>query len=463
MTLSAGCEAWTGAGRAAPLRPSGDPRTTREPLARRAATATGGLETKKTWGEILMLARHDGHLRVGEQLPKARPVASNKEVEMDTRPILSVRIAAVAGGIAALVVLDNRGASAQICGGPACVSSADIVDGQVQASDLAGGSVTTSKLQAGAVTGAKVQDESLSEADFFVAQRVMVATKGGDFTSVGAALAAISPSGANPYVVAVMPGLYVENVTMKSFVHLQGAGREVVTLRAADPGLPVITMTSLTNAAVTGLTITNGKSGILNSFSGFFVTISDNRISANLEPGIDNRSSAPLIRDNLVTGNGGFGFDLTGSSAPIIRDNTITDNGGAGIGDFSGATILGNLIRENEYGIAQSCGCSPLIADNVITSNGPLDGIFVENGAKPTISGNSITLSKRNGIRVVSSAAPTILHNRIASNGAAGATDLFVDRSSVPNISLNLYDDISGTTGNGQFNVNSAGNPAPAP
>jgi hypothetical protein len=53
-----------------------------------------------------------------------------------------------------------------------------------------------------------------------------------------------------------------------------------------------------------------------------------------------------------------------------------------------------------------------------------------------------------------------IIHNRITNNGVS-AEDLYVDPTSTPNISFNVYDDINGTTGVGQYNVNSGGDPAP--
>jgi len=60
---------------------------------------------------------------------------------------------------------------------------------------------------------------------------VVVAKSGGDYASVQAAIGSISDAAAdNAYLVWVAPGVYVEQVTMKPYVHLQGAGQEVTVI-----------------------------------------------------------------------------------------------------------------------------------------------------------------------------------------------------------------------------------------
>lgn len=65
---------------------------------------------------------------------------------------------------------------------------------------------------------------------------VVVAASGGDFISIQAAIDSIGDASAsNPYLVWVGPGLYSESVSMKPFIHLQGAGRQA-TVIASDLG-----------------------------------------------------------------------------------------------------------------------------------------------------------------------------------------------------------------------------------
>ena len=71
-----------------------------------------------------------------------------------------------------------------------------------------------------------------TQLDRAVARRVVVAKSGGDFTTISAALAGVTPSASARYVIDVMPGTYVESVAMKSWVHLRGAGPGFSTLQA---------------------------------------------------------------------------------------------------------------------------------------------------------------------------------------------------------------------------------------
>jgi len=60
------------------------------------------------------------------------------------------------------------------------------------------------------------------------AQVITVAQSGGDYTSLGAAMAAISPSSSNPYCILLMPGWYDESayapLTVKSYCSIIGLG-----------------------------------------------------------------------------------------------------------------------------------------------------------------------------------------------------------------------------------------------
>src|SRR3989338_4703180 len=248
-----------------------------------------------------------------------------------------------------------------------CINSFEIQDGQVGNADIADGAVTDSKIT-GPISSSKIQKP---------ANVIVVAKSGGDFASIQAAMDSINPTADNPYLIKVMPGTYVENITMKSYVHLQGAGRDVTTIQALSPSSAVITLNdlSLTTMIISDFTIRGGDYGIFNSFSSS-LTIRGNIITGNGIDGISNASALPTI--------------------PIIRENTIMGN--------------------SRWGVHNGNGSSP-----------------------------------------------TLIHNTITGNGGTNYTDIHVESSSFPNISFNVYDDITGDTGEGQFNVKSDGSLAPAP
>ncbi len=68
----------------------------------------------------------------------------------------------------------------------------------------------------------------------------VVAKSGGDYTTISAALAAITDAGdTNRYLVKVMPGIYSEQVTMKPYVDIEGAGELTtkITYTGRLPGI----------------------------------------------------------------------------------------------------------------------------------------------------------------------------------------------------------------------------------
>jgi len=303
------------------------------------------------------------------------------------------------------------------------VTSAKIADGAVDTTQINNNSILSEDVKfnyAGSASkGGPASDltcstcVSAAELNFSIAgispaaQHKVVAQSGGDFPTISAALAAINPTYLQPFVIDVMPGTYSDNITMKDHVHLRGAGSEVTIINSLTTDKDnVITLPSgITHATISGLTITGGTYGIHIITSGY---ITGNTVNNNTYGIYNNKYSTATISGNIITGNGSYGI-YNYASSPTITKNTIISNSYGIYNDTSSPTITGNTVTSNSSGI----------------------GNF--NSSKPNIFFNNITRNKNN--------------------------DIEVDISSSPNISFNIYDNISGTTGVGAYNVKSNGVP----
>ncbi|MDO8414195.1 MAG: pectinesterase family protein [Gallionellaceae bacterium] len=192
-----------------------------------------------------------------------------------------------------------------------------------------------------------------TQACLAAAGRVVVAASGGDYTTISAALNAINPSASNPYEIEVLPGTYVENVTLKSYVHLKGAGREVTFIQSPN-GNTAVNCNGITNVAISGFSLANSGEGISIAY-GTNVTIANNIISGNGTGIMNYYGSAVEITNNIISNNSFVGLRLAYAQA-AIKNNTITGNtyhGGIWVSYASAGTIIqGNVITNNEQGIA---------------------------------------------------------------------------------------------------------------
>jgi hypothetical protein len=92
---------------------------------------------------------------------------------------------------------------------------------------------------------------------------VVVAKSGGDYTTITEAMNSINPSSTSRYLVWVMPGLYEEQVTVKSYVHLKGVGPATTQIRSTASGnhnnATSATLTLPANSQLSDLTVENAS------------------------------------------------------------------------------------------------------------------------------------------------------------------------------------------------------------
>ncbi len=331
------------------------------------------------------------------------------------------------------------------------------------------------------------------------AQTFTVALSGGDFTTITNALnACVSPGPGNRYLVRVMPGTYIEQVTCKSYVTLQGAGKYASEIVGGVLGAD--------DCTVSGFEITAGIICV-----GTSPTLINNLVSNEGDGIWIQAAGTPWIMENEIVDCDGWGIHCDGwGSNPWIIANKIERNNGGGIRcTDSSPTISNNQILDNQfYGIfligALNFPSEPTIDDNVIGHTFPgavgigiylanyaepriiandiyvnFTGIEIHPDSQPSIQGNNLGYNQGYGIRCFSSgsskpvvikdnhihsnllagldvlnASPVVSHNNIHNNGVV---DIQYAGPTLPTISLNVFDSRTGTGAAGWYNVTTAG------
>ncbi len=353
---------------------------------------------------------------------------------------------------------------------PDSVLSHDIkeADGTSGQDTNTGSGIKTGHIQDGAVTDVKIMGPISSSKIQKPANVIVVAKTGGDFTSIQAAIEAITPTSDNPYLIKVMPGTYIESlgITLKSYMHLAGSGKDTTLIKITGASVG-IRLWNIRDVSISGFAIhgdlTPGTVGfwILNAEN---FTINDNFVGKCASYGLQLGASSGRIMNNVFSENV-CNISAQSATGLEIVNNRITGDGrissyGCGIvSQGSDTRIVNNYIAKSQYGIYLDY-VSPVILGNVITDN--TVGILARS-TFAKITNNTITNNTENGIQVsvVSGASsPVITHNVITGHTIA---DISVDSFSMPNISFNIYDSLSGTTGVGLYNVTSNGLNAPQP
>jgi len=288
-------------------------------------------------------------------------------------------------------------------------------------------------------------------------------------------------------VVAVAKGTYREN--------LDFAGK-AITVRSTKPTSPAVVAATIINgrqqgsvvtfrthetakSALRGFTLTNGSGrpdGVGGTYGGGVYcsdyaspTLANNTIqgnSASQGGGVYCCNYAsPTLTSNTIRSNsagagfGGGGLFCNNHSSPVLTGNTISGNtagyGGGIYCDRCAPTLTSNVLIYNTAtyfggGVACENGAVPTLQGNTISSNSTTDhnggggGIYCA-ASSPLLTGNTITLNQAvyGGAVYCSTAAPTISKNTISGNSGTQGGGIYCCCYSVPLITQNT---ISGNT-----------------
>ncbi|HEB89360.1 MAG TPA: hypothetical protein ENI85_07295 [Deltaproteobacteria bacterium] len=248
--------------------------------------------------------------------------------------------------------------------------------------------------------------------------RILVATSGGDFTTIQAAIDSISPTASNPYLIEIAAGTWVEALTLKSHVELRGASRAGTILELSNPAVPHITATSLAGVVLSRLTIRDTTS---NTPRALAISQSELRlIDVRIEGysldliSADTHSSLEIEHAEFVDPlfNANAGIVLTDSSA-VIEGSRFETKDCAIDAQRSDLALLSSEVVSFKI-CAGGVATTPkgiLIAHNRIVR------VEISGNPRARIVGNDIDGST-GGLDLASSEPIQVLSNRIRSENA---------------------------------------------
>lgn len=274
---------------------------------------------------------------------------------------------------------------------------------------------------------------------------VVVANSGGDFSSIQSAVNSVNPTANNPVLIKIMPGTYVEaiSITYKGYIHFQGSSKETVKI-VAPTSAGVLIGYSANHITVSGITFSSD----FNSGTAVGFSYCDN---------IDIRNNA-FISDT----NSGNGTAITAMYSTLV---TITNNS---VSNFytgiyeqanSDTKIFNNIISEaGGYGINSAGSVRTKIIGNTLTKNGEGIGMSLYNFSRECIVQANIVTGFRTGLNMYEGGGGTITSNVITGN----ITDIYRFPAGAPVnplITFNVFNTINCPGAVGSFNVGSDGLP----
>lgn len=151
----------------------------------------------------------------------------------------------------------------------------------------------------------------------------VVAKSGAEFSSINSATGAAKCVGA---LVKVMPGEYVENVTVNKNQHLLGSGRGLTTIRAASDAYPAVVASG--GSTVEGFSVVGGTNGVFASCSScanVLIHVLNNDISGSSASAVAMTQYATGVVENNSIHKVHTGVNFYQFANTLLRDNEIYD------------------------------------------------------------------------------------------------------------------------------------------
>jgi Right handed beta helix region len=252
----------------------------------------------------------------------------------------------------------------------------------------------------------------------------------------------------------IRSGTCTGNFTLGRDVRIQGSGFDRVTLRAAEPGLPVVTVPRGATTTISGVTITGGRVGALISGR---ATLAFSLISENLSGGVEVRDNGTFEADKLrVSRNKGPGVTVAKAEATLrgslINQNFSNGDGGAGVLVIGGrAELTGTQIESNDAirdgGGVLALQKAVVVLDRVRLSRNTTQtghgGAIAVNASTAEIAGSSVfdnlaDSGNGGGLAVLNGGEVRVSNTTLASNAASRpggwGGGIYVDKSSKASI-----------------------------
>jgi hypothetical protein len=224
------------------------------------------------------------------------------------------------------------------------------------------------------------------------AQIIWVAKSGGDFASVGAALASIvDASETKRYLIKIAPGLYEESIDLQSYVDVEGSGEGVTVIRGAgsntmsntDGSSATLRATGNIVAEVRFLSVESNGTGKTFAIGIRNIDVPASRlrftyVSASASGGVNNygiqnSASSPALNSVSASASGGssnYGVYNSASSPTLINVSASATGVSSSYGVYNSAsssTIRSSTISGSTNSIINLAGSTSKVANTMLT------------------------------------------------------------------------------------------------